>query len=151
MVTVSLNATAVITFHNFLLTTVLNTSWHLPQYCSLSLVAKGDINVPLRVEHTLKWKLLIVSLDNKLCHVIFFFPENCLMRGCLCWGRHIGGHCAENWQVLFFWKLFRKRACDVLLEQTLETACDVWKGHKYNPTVDDTAALVHLATTYWSF
>ena len=40
------------------------------------------------------------------------------MRGCF----------AENRHVVFFWKLSGERACDVLLEQMLERACDVWKG-----------------------
>lgn len=33
---------------------------------------------------------------------------------------------AEN-RKLFFWKLSGEQACDVLLEQTLERTCDIWK------------------------
>jgi hypothetical protein len=36
--------------------------------------------------------------------------------------------------MVFFWKLLGKRACDVLLDWTLERTCDIWKGYKYNPT-----------------
>jgi hypothetical protein len=36
--------------------------------------------------------------------------------------------------MMFSWKLFRKRACDVLLEWMLERTCDVHKEYKYNPT-----------------
>jgi hypothetical protein len=35
---------------------------------------------------------------------------------------------------MFLWKLSGERACDVLLDQMLERACDIWKGCKYNPT-----------------
>jgi hypothetical protein len=45
------------------------------------------------------------------------------MRGCF----------VENRHVVFFWKIPGKGACDVLLEQTLERTCDVWKQFKYNP------------------
>ena len=45
----------------------------------------------------------------------------------------MGAYFAESRHVMFFWKLPGKRACDVLLEQMLERACDACKGYKYNP------------------
>jgi hypothetical protein len=47
-----------------------------------------------------------------------------------------------------FWKLPGKRACNILLEQTLERTRGVWKGYKYNPTSSGqcSVALVCLAT-----
>ena len=44
--------------------------------------------------------------------------------------------CAENRHMVLFWKPSGERACDVLLEQTPERTCDVWKEYKYNPTDD---------------
>ena len=41
--------------------------------------------------------------------------------------------------MVFFWKLPRERACDVLLEWMLERTHDVWKEYKCNSqTVGDT-------------
>ena len=34
---------------------------------------------------------------------------------------------AENRYMVYFWKLSGERACNVLLEQTFERTCDVWK------------------------
>ena len=54
---------------------------------------------------------------------------------------------AEKQHIVFFWKLPRKGACDVLLMWMLERTCDVWKGYKNNPkTVDGTVTSVFLAT-----
>jgi hypothetical protein len=41
---------------------------------------------------------------------------------------------AEIRHAVFFWKLPGERACDVLLEWTLERTRDVCKGYKCNPT-----------------
>ena len=44
------------------------------------------------------------------------------------------GRCfVENRHAVFFWKQPGKRACDVLLEQTVERKCHVGKAYKYNP------------------
>jgi hypothetical protein len=42
--------------------------------------------------------------------------------------------CFAEADMLFFWKLFCERACDILLKWALEKTCDVWKVYKYNPT-----------------
>jgi hypothetical protein len=46
------------------------------------------------------------------------------MRGCF----------AEVDMWCFSGSCLKKGAYNVLLEQMLERACDVWKGYKYNPT-----------------
>ena len=61
------------------------------------------------------------------------FRKTALWEDIFCWSRHAGGYFAENRHMVFFWKLPGKRACDVLLEWTLERT-HVWKGFKYNPT-----------------
>ena len=43
------------------------------------------------------------------------------------------GYFAENIHMVFSWMLSGERACDVLLECTLERTCDVWKEYKYSP------------------
>lgn len=48
-----------------------------------------------------------------------------------------GVYFAKNRHVVFFWKQTGKRAYDVLLERTVERMRDVWRGNKYNPTVDN--------------
>ena len=97
-----------------------------------------------------KWKFLI-SLKTQLCAVMFF-SGNCLMRGCFCWNRHMGGCFPENRQVVLFWKQPGKRPCDVFLEQILERSRDIWKGYKYNPTDSGRHCMVLfcLATLCWS-
>jgi hypothetical protein len=50
-----------------------------------------------------------------------------------------------------FWKLTGERACDVLLEHTLERCVMFRKSISIiQQTVDDTLALVHPATLCWS-
>jgi hypothetical protein len=34
---------------------------------------------------------------------------------------------AENSPMVFFWKITGKRTCNILVEQTLERTCNVWK------------------------
>jgi hypothetical protein len=55
----------------------------------------------------------IVSCD-------FFFSGDCLMRGCILLKQTCVRMFVENSHMVFFWKLPGKRACDVLLVQTLE-------------------------------
>lgn len=60
----------------------------------------------------------------------------------------MGAYFAESRHVVVFWKLPGTRACDTLLERTLERTHGVWKGYTYNPAdgAGDALALVHLVT-----
>jgi hypothetical protein len=66
--------------------------------------------------------------------------------------REMRGCFAENRSMVFFWKLTGKRACDILLDQTLERTCDVWEGYQFNLTESGQCcvALVCLGTFCWS-
>jgi hypothetical protein len=56
------------------------------------------------------------------------------------------GYFAEIILVLFFWKHSGERACNNLLEQTLERTCDVWKECKYDlADSGNTLALAYFA------
>jgi hypothetical protein len=37
--------------------------------------------------------------------------------------------------MVFFWKMPWGKACEILLDRTLERPCRVWKVNKYNPTI----------------
>ena len=67
----------------------------------------------------------------------FFFLETVLNERMFSKKQTYGVYFAKNRHVVFFWKQTGKRACDVLLERTVERMRDVWRGNKYNPTVDN--------------
>lgn len=66
--------------------------------------------------------------------------------------KQVRGYFDENRHVVFFWKLPRKRACDVLIQQTPERTKDACiKGIIITQqTVEDSLASVHLVTICWS-
>jgi hypothetical protein len=73
------------------------------------------------------------------------------MQGSFAENRHLRGCFSENRHVVSFWKLPGERASDALLDQTLERPMMCGKGINITQeTVDNTLALVHLATLCWS-
>jgi hypothetical protein len=99
----------------------------------------SDTPIPTRSHlfqqgHTFRWcHSLVQGYTNHHSYVMWVLWRLSYER-MFHWRRHVGRCFAENRQTVFFWKLPGRRACGVLLEQTLKRTHDIWKGYKYKPT-----------------